>query len=91
MPNMRNVAHRHRRAARKLGALGPVKKAYVVLDSDHRPDLRSEFAGSKVKIIGGQHVVMLDDATARFYLDSGSIELLNKPVKEETSKEEVTQ
>jgi hypothetical protein len=84
---MHNLAHRHRRAARKLGAVGPVLKAYVILDPDHHADLRGEFAGVRVTQVGGQQVVMLSDTAARFYLDSGSIE----PLVKEASKEDFAQ
>jgi hypothetical protein len=68
-----------------MAAAGPVLKSYVIVDADHRPDLRGEFAGAKVQIIGGRHVVKLPDETARFYLDSGSI----VPLVKEESKDEV--
>jgi hypothetical protein len=81
---MHNMAHRHRRAARKLGMAKPELKAYVILDSHHRPDLRGEFAGAKVKRINGKQIVHLSAKSARFYLDSGSIEPM---VKEEERRE----
>jgi hypothetical protein len=81
---MKNLAHRHRRAARKMGAAAPVLTAYVICDPDHRPDLRGEFAGTKVVRMGSQQVVYLSASAARFYLDSGSIEPL---VKEEAKQE----
>jgi hypothetical protein len=82
---MQNMAHRHRRAALKMGAkAGPALKEYVILDTNHRPDLRGEFAGCKVRLEGHQHVVKLSETAARFYIDSGSIKPLNdEPVKEE--------
>jgi hypothetical protein len=83
---LNNMAHRHRRAARKLGArAAPATKEYVITDSDHKPDLRGEFAGVKVTRNGGQQIVRLSDSAARFYLDSGSI----KPLHKEEAKEEV--
>lgn len=85
---MHNMAHRHRRAARKNQAVAiPQKKQYLILDSNHKPDLRGEFAGAKVSRIGQHHTVWLTDKTARFYLDSGSIE----PVMKETPKAEPEQ
>lgn len=81
--HMSNMAHRHRRAAQKNSAQAvSSKKEYVILDSSHKPDLRGEFAGAKVTRIGSRHTVWLSDKTARFYLDSASIELAKKePVK----------
>lgn len=76
---MKNMSHRHRRAALKNGKAGPVMKAYVILDPAHRPDLRGEFGGVKVKKLHGKHVVHLSEKTARFYMDSGSI----APMKEQ--------
>jgi hypothetical protein len=72
---MKNMSHRHRRAALKSAAVrGPELKPYVILDASHRPDLRGEFGGVKVKKLpNGKQVVHLTDKTARFYLDSGSI------------------
>jgi hypothetical protein len=91
---MKNMAHRHHRAALKnKKVLGPVRKAYVIQDINHRPDLRGEFGGVKVLHASGKHLVHLTDKAARFYLDSGSIEPLVKeevkaaePVKEEVAK-----
>jgi hypothetical protein len=72
---------RHQYAARKAGAEKPVKTAYRIVDPNHVPDLRNEFAGTKVRKHhqdGKQHqVVHLTPAQAKFYLDSGSIEPLH--------------
>jgi len=72
---MRNVSHRHRRAARKLGAaMGPQTRKYEIIAPNHRPDLRGEFAGGKVYFDGGKQYVNLTDQQARFYLDQGALQ-----------------
>lgn len=81
--HMANMAHRHHRAAKKNAIKSiPSKKQYVILDSNHKPDLRNEFGGAKVTRNGAQHTVWLSDKTARFYLDSGAISpVVNDVVK----------
>jgi hypothetical protein len=51
----------------------PERKPYAIVDVNHTPDLRGEFAGVKVKRQSGQQIVMLTDKQAKFYIDSGSI------------------
>lgn len=71
---MTNKSNRHRRAAMKLGAsLVPESRDYEILDPDHRPDLRGEFAGAKVQQRGDKQIVNLNDAQAQFYLDQGAL------------------
>jgi hypothetical protein len=71
---MTNKAPRHRRLALKLGAaLGPESRDYEILDPDHRPDMRGEFAGARVQQRGDKQIVNLNDAQARFYLDQGAL------------------
>lgn len=67
---------RHQNAARKAAAVPPVRTAYRITDPNHTPDLRGEFAGAKVKRVGGHQTVNLTPAQAKFYLDSGAIEKL---------------
>ena len=74
---MRNVSNRHHRAARRLAAtLGPQTRVYEIIDPNHVPDLRGEFAGVKVRREGGKQFVTLTDPQAKFYLDQGAL----KPV-----------
>lgn len=81
---MQNMSHRHRRMAQKMNLKAtPDLIEYVIVDADHRPDIRGEFAGAKVTIVGHQHVVWLSAKTARFYLDSGSIKPFADPKKAE--------
>ncbi len=71
-------AYRHVRAAKQAAAGRPLaKKDYVIIDPAHKPDLRGEFAGAKVTYVGGQQMVRLSDAQAKFYLDQGTIRPLN--------------
>lgn len=79
---MLNMAHRHRRAARKAGAKAVERMDYVITDPHHRPDLRGEFAGAKVRKVGGKQVVALSAKQARFYLDQGVLEPLHKAAPE---------
>lgn len=74
MSHMKNMSYRHHRAARKMAAkMGPVLTDYVIVDPAHRPDLRGELAGAKVRHHDGKQIVSLTENAARFYLDSGSI------------------
>jgi hypothetical protein len=70
---------RHDRAAKKAGKPAPEIKAYVITDPHHRPDLRGEFAGAKVRKMGMQQVVDLTDKAAKYYLDAGAIKPLLPP------------
>lgn len=74
MSFMQNMSYRHRRAARKMAAkMGPVLTDYMIVDPAHRPDLRGELAGAKVRHHEGKQIVALTKKAAQFYLDSGSI------------------
>lgn len=80
MAHMRNMAFRHRRAARKMSAkLGPEVHDYEITDPAHRPDLRGELAGAKVRQQDNKQIVTLSPKAAQFYLDSGSIRPLQQP------------
>jgi hypothetical protein len=74
---------RHTRAAMKAGKAAPEIKAYVITDPHHRPDMRGEFAGVKVRKMGMQQLVDLTDKQAKFYLDSGAIRPLLAPSESE--------
>lgn len=49
---------------------------YEVLDPNHEPDLNGELAGGKVYLENGKQFVKLTEEQARFYLDSGSIQVV---------------
>lgn len=69
-------SYRHTRMARKFGTQGPEKREYHITDAAHRPDLRGEFAGAKVRTSQGRHVVSLSARQAKFYLDQGALSLV---------------
>lgn len=69
------VSIRHQNAARKAEAQAPVTHVYEILDPHHRPDLNGEFAGQKVFMRGTKQCVRLSESQAKFYVDSGSIQL----------------
>ena len=77
-------AHRHHRAARKAGPVAPETFLYEIVDSNHMPDLRGEFAGVKVQRHGAKQVVRLTAEQAKFYLDGGG---LKKMADEEVTEE----
>lgn len=90
MAHMRNMAFRHRRAARKMSAkLGPEVHDYEITDPAHRPDLRGELAGAKVRQRDNKQIVTLSPKAAQFYLDSGSIRPLQQP--KQGASEQTTQ
>jgi hypothetical protein len=79
-------SNRHHHAARKAAAEAgpPPKVAYKITDENHTPDLKGEFAGSKVRRHHeGHQVVHLTDRQAKFYIDNGAIEPLEVPVEPE--------
>lgn len=76
---------RHQRAEKKAGKQAPEIKAYVITDPHHKPDMRGEFAGAKVRKLGMQQIVDLTDKQAKFYLDSGAIRPLLAPDAEKKS------
>jgi hypothetical protein len=76
---MTNKSIRHHHAARLAQKQPPQTHEYEILDPSHQPDLRGEFAGTKVMHRGGKHFVRLNDAQAKFYLDSGSIRKVEHP------------
>ena len=49
----------------------PDNRDYEILDPDHRPDLRGEFAGTRVQQRGDKQIVNLTEVQAKFYLDQG--------------------
>lgn len=51
-------------------------REYRIVDPYHTPDLRGELGGCKVYRVGGEQRVKMPDATARFYLDQGAVELV---------------
>jgi hypothetical protein len=67
------VSHRHKRAAAKAAPKAPATAPYVIVDPHHKPDLRGELAGAKVKRHGTDQIVHLTEKQAKFYLDSGSL------------------
>lgn len=71
---MSNKAIRHHHAARLAPKQAPQTYEYEILDPYHQPDLRGQLAGTKVYFRGGKQFVRLNDAQARFFLDSGSIQ-----------------
>lgn len=76
---LNNLAHRHHRALRKAGKQAAAVQDYEIVDRTHRPDLRGEFAGVKVRNKAGKQVVALTERQARFYIDQGAIAPLLKP------------
>jgi hypothetical protein len=65
---------RHYNIARREAASAVSdRKPYAITDVNHRPDLRGEFAGAKVKRQGDQQIVHLTPQQAKFYIDSGAI------------------
>jgi hypothetical protein len=60
-------------AARQAAKQPAPLKEYEVLDPHHKPDLNGELAGGKVYTKAGKQMVMLTEAQAQFYLDSGGI------------------
>jgi hypothetical protein len=77
------LSPRHQRAAKKAGAQPPERKTYVITDPYHRPDMRGEFAGAKVRKMGLQQLVDLTDKQAKYYLDAGAIKPLLSEAPEE--------
>lgn len=74
------VSIREQRLAKQAAALIKDQTAeYVILDPAHHPDLKGEFAASRVYRRGDKQLVSLTPAQARFYLDQGGIEPLNPP------------
>ena len=74
---MANLSTRQAYLAREAGPQRAPFIEYEVLDPHHKPDLNGELAGGKVYRKQGKEFVLLTEAQARFYLDSGSI----KPVE----------
>ena len=72
-----NQSTRQANLARQAGRASDQLVEFEVTDPNHKPDLNGELAGGKVYRRQGKEFVMLTDAQARFYLDSGSI----KPVE----------
>jgi hypothetical protein len=70
-------AHRHHRAKLRAVPVGPTRTRYEIVDKAHKPDDRGQFAGVPVERIGGQQVVALTDAQAKFWLDNGAIRPLS--------------
>ncbi len=58
---------------------GPETAEYVITDPHHHPDLRGEFAGSRVYRRGEQQLVRLTPAQAKFHIDQGGLEPLIPP------------
>ena len=46
---------------------------YEITHPGHRPDIKGEFAGVRVRFENGKQVVRLHPNQARFYLDQGVI------------------
>jgi len=76
------IAHLVRQAGRPSDPL----IEYEVMDPNHEPDLNGELAGGKVYKKGGKQFVRLTEDQARFYLDSGSIQAVEKPEPEAQAK-----
>jgi hypothetical protein len=72
------VSTRHQWAARAAGQPPAPLIEYEVLDPNHEPDLNGELAGGKVYRKSGKEYVRLTADQARFYLDSGSIQEVQK-------------
>lgn len=68
-------APRHARMAARLPRQR-ITHDYEITDRTHKPDLRGEFAGVKVKRIGSRQVVRLSERQAKFYLDQGVLRRL---------------
>lgn len=78
---LNNMAFRHRRAARKqMQTQQAPAMDYIIVAPSHKPDLRGEFAGVKVRRENGKQIVRLTVRQARFYLDQGAI--VPKPMPE---------
>jgi hypothetical protein len=75
---MANLSTRNAFLKRQDGRQADQLFEYEVLDPNHKPDLNGELAGGKVYRKLNKEFVMLTEAQARFYLDSGGI----KPVEE---------
>jgi hypothetical protein len=76
---MANLSTRGAWLAKEAGRKPDPLIEYEVLDPHHKPDLNGELAGGKVYRKQGREYVMLTESQARFYLDSGSIQLVEKP------------
>ena len=74
---MHNLSHRHRHALRKQVVGGEPVHDYQIVDPTHRPDLRGEFAGAKVRRRDQKQFVSLTPSQAQFYLTQGAIELVS--------------
>lgn len=69
------VSIRQQNLAKKAALMTPTETAeYVITDPHHQPDLRGEFAGSKVYRRGEQQLVRLTQSQAQFYIDQGGLE-----------------
>lgn len=76
---MTNKSIRHHHAARLAKKLPPETYEYEILDPSHRPDLHGQLGGGKVYYRGGKQYVRLNEAQAKFYLDSGSLSKVENP------------
>jgi hypothetical protein len=73
---MSNVSNRIAYGQRQAGRPPDPLIEYEVLDPNHQPDLNGELAGGVVYTKSGKQFVRLTEEQARFYLDSGSIQLV---------------
>lgn len=79
VPRKTNMATRHHHAARTAQATEPDRQWYEILDPAHRPDLNGHLGGVQVHRRGGGQHVLMSEAQARFFLDSGAIRLIENP------------
>ena len=70
---MANVSVRKAAELKAAAAQASTKKEYKIVDPHFVPDIRGELGGVKVVKRGTDQIVLMSDAQAKYFLDSGSI------------------